>query len=155
MNSSGLLDPSYLSMCPALNFSSQTTCLSSAARARKSSLPGGVTPHTGERRGGVGGLALRCLRSSITLQRSPRSSSYSCIRWFCVIRQRASLSARWRLPLADEAASLQAHFARSVADGRFSSGIVDRSFCYDVVGHLSPLLCQSDKGRAFRCHALN
>jgi hypothetical protein len=43
MNSSGLLEPSYLSMCPALNFSSQMTCLSGAARAQKPPLPSGAS----------------------------------------------------------------------------------------------------------------
>jgi hypothetical protein len=42
----------------ALNFSVQTTSLSDGARARKLSIPDGVTSLAGERRGGVGDLAL-------------------------------------------------------------------------------------------------
>jgi hypothetical protein len=33
--------------------------------------------------------------------------------------------------------------------------VVDRSLCYNEVYHLSPLLCQWNKGRAFWCHALD
>jgi hypothetical protein len=43
----------------------------------------------------------------------------------------------------------------SVADKRFSSRVVGRSLYYDIVNRLSPLLGQSNKGRAFRYHALN
>jgi hypothetical protein len=111
MNSSRLLESSYLLMCLALNSSGQTTCLSGVARAWKPPVLDGVTSLAGERRGGVDDLALRHLRSSITLRRSSQSWSYSRYRRFCVIRRRASLSARRRLSLADAAASLQAHFA--------------------------------------------
>jgi hypothetical protein len=48
-------------MCLALNFSSQTTYLSDGARARKLSLPDGVTSLTREHHVGVGDLALRRL----------------------------------------------------------------------------------------------
>jgi hypothetical protein len=58
MNSSGLPDLSYLSMCPVLNFSSQTTYLSDGARAWKPPLPVGVTSLTGEHHGRVDNLAL-------------------------------------------------------------------------------------------------
>jgi hypothetical protein len=50
-----------LSMCPALNFSGQTTYLSDGAIAQKPPLPDGVTSLTGERGGGVDDLALKCL----------------------------------------------------------------------------------------------
>jgi hypothetical protein len=99
-------------MCPPLNFSGQTTCLSSAARAWKPPLPDGVTSLVGERHRGVGDLALRHLRSSIMLQRSSWLRPYSYCQQFCVIRRRTLLSARRRLPLADAAASLWACFAR-------------------------------------------
>jgi hypothetical protein len=113
MNFSVLLDPSYLSMCPALNFSDQITCLSGGARAQKPPLPDGVTSLTGERRGGVDDLALTHLWSSMMLQRSSRSRTHSR-RWrFWVIRRHASLSARWRLPLANDVASLRTLFAQS------------------------------------------
>jgi hypothetical protein len=45
-------------------------------------LPDGVMSLTGERHGGVGGLALRHLLSSMTLQRLPRSRPYSHYRRF-------------------------------------------------------------------------
>jgi hypothetical protein len=44
---------------------------------------------------------------------------------------------------------------RSVTNRRLSLRVVGRLLCYDVVCCLSPLLCQSNKWRAFRCHALN
>jgi hypothetical protein len=142
-------------MCPTLNSSGQTTCLSGAARARKLPLLDGVTSLTEEPRGGVDDLALRHLLLSMLLWRSSRSRPLSRSRRCLVIHRHASLPARWRLSLADAAGSLQARFARSIIDIRFSSRVVGRSLCYDVVHRLSPLLCQSDKGRAFRCHTLN
>jgi hypothetical protein len=33
--------------------------------------------------------------------------------------------------------------------------VVDRLLCHDDIRHLSPLLSQSNKGRAFRCHPLD
>jgi hypothetical protein len=57
----------------------------------------------------------------------------------------ASLSARWRLPLVDDAASLRP-MVRPVTDRRFSSRVVSRSLRYDIIHHLGPLLYQSDKG---------
>jgi hypothetical protein len=33
--------------------------------------------------------------------------------------------------------------------------VADRSLCYDVVSHLSPLLYQSNKWGDFRCDTLN
>jgi hypothetical protein len=113
MNFSGLLEPSYLSMCPTLNISGQTTYLSDGATTRKPLLPDGVTSLTGERRGGVDDLFLRRIRSSMKLWRSSRSRPYSRRLRFKVIQRHASLSAKWRLPLADDAASLQALFSRS------------------------------------------
>jgi hypothetical protein len=114
MNSLGLLDPSYLLMCPALNCSSQTTYLSDGgASARKSPLPDGVTSLAREHCGGVGDLTLRRLRSSMILRRSSLSRPHYR-RWrFQVIRRHTSLLARRRLPLADDAVSLWALFARS------------------------------------------
>jgi hypothetical protein len=47
MNSSRLLEPSYLSIGPSLNLSCQETCLSDGARARKLPLPDGVAAHFG------------------------------------------------------------------------------------------------------------
>jgi hypothetical protein len=113
MNSSGLLEPSYRSMLPALNLSGHLTSLSGPARAQKLLLPLMATSSTRDRHDGVGILALMCLRSSMTLRRSSRSWPYSCMVWFWVMRHRASLLARWQLPLTDEAASLQARLARS------------------------------------------
>jgi hypothetical protein len=113
MNSSGLLELSYLSMCRALNFSGQMTYLSGAARARKLPLPDGVTSLPRDHRGWVGDLALRRLRSSMMLQRSSWSWPYSHCRWFCVIYRCTSLSARRWLPLADDTASLRARFTWS------------------------------------------
>jgi hypothetical protein len=49
-----------LLMCPALNFSGQTTYLSDGARARKPP-PDGVTSLVGEHQGGVDDLALLCI----------------------------------------------------------------------------------------------
>jgi hypothetical protein len=57
MNYSGLLEPSYLSMDPGLNLSSQATYLSDGARAQKPPLPARVVTRSGEHRGGVGVLA--------------------------------------------------------------------------------------------------
>jgi hypothetical protein len=45
-------------MCPSLNFSGQTTCLSDGARAQKPPRPDGVTSLTEERRGGFSDLSL-------------------------------------------------------------------------------------------------
>jgi hypothetical protein len=113
MNSSGLLQLSYLSMYPALNFSGQTTYLSGAARAQKPHLPDGVMSLAGDHCGLVGGLALRCLRLSMTLRRSSWPQPYSRSRRFCVIRRCALLSANRWLPLVDGTASIWARFARS------------------------------------------
>jgi hypothetical protein len=44
---------------------------------------------------------------------------------------------------------------RSITDIRLASRVAGQSLCYAIVCCLSPLLCQSNKGRAFRCHALN
>jgi hypothetical protein len=63
---------------------------------------------------GVDDLALRRLRSSMTLQRASQSCPVSC-RWrFWVIRCLALLSARWRLPLAEDATSLWARLTQSM-----------------------------------------
>jgi hypothetical protein len=42
-----------------------------------------------------------------------------------------------------------------VADRRLPSRAADRFLRYHEVCYLSPLLCQRNKGRIFRCHALN
>jgi hypothetical protein len=57
MNSSRLLEPSYLLIDSGLNLSGQATCLSDGARARKSPLPTEVATHSGQCRGGVSNLA--------------------------------------------------------------------------------------------------
>jgi hypothetical protein len=144
MISLGLLEPSYLSMCPALNLFGHTTCLSGAARVWKSPLPNGVTSLAGERHGGVSDHALRCLWSSMMLRRLSWSRPQSCYRRYCVICHHVSLSARrWLSLAAAAAASLRTHFARLC------------NLLSTEVSCLSPLLCQSDKGRLFECHALN
>jgi hypothetical protein len=57
MNSSGLLEPSYLSIGPGLNLSGQETYLSAGARAQKPPLSDGVGAHSRECCGGDGDLA--------------------------------------------------------------------------------------------------
>jgi hypothetical protein len=57
MNSSELLEPSYLLIDLGLNLSSQATYLSDGAKVRKPPLLVGVAAHSGERRGGVDDLA--------------------------------------------------------------------------------------------------
>jgi hypothetical protein len=69
MNSSGLLEPSYLSIGLGLNLSRQTTYLSSGARAWNAPLPDGVGTCAGESHGGDGVHALLRLMSSIMLRR--------------------------------------------------------------------------------------
>jgi hypothetical protein len=146
-------------MCPALNFSGHLTCLSGVARARKPPLPDGITPPARDRRGGVDDLALRCLQSSMMLWRSSRSWPLSRNSRFRVIRHCASLSARRWLPLTEDVVHFRLAsprlIVRLVISRRLSLRVADRSLYYDVVCCLSPLLCQSNKGRAFRCHALN
>jgi hypothetical protein len=146
-------------MCPALNFSGHLICLSGVVRARKPPLPDGITSPARDHRGGVADLALRCLQSSMMLWRSSRSWPLSRNWRFRVIRHCASLSARRRLPLTEDAIhfglALPHLIVRLVINRRLSSRVAGRSLYYDVVCCLSPLLCQSNKGRAFRCHALN
>jgi hypothetical protein len=157
MNSSGLLDLSYLLMCPALNFSSQMTCLSGGARAWKLPLPDGVTSLDGEHRVEVGDVSLRCLWSSMMLRKLSQSQSYSHI-WRCwVIHRCMLLSARWRLLLTGDAI----HFRLASPDrsiGCRQKVLLEGCRPITLLWHSlppQPLVCQSDKGRAFRCHMLN
>jgi hypothetical protein len=58
------------------------------------------------------------------------------------------------------AASQRCHFTLGsprpiVADRGFPLRVTDRSLRYDEVCCLSPLMCQCNKGRAFRWHALD
>jgi hypothetical protein len=112
MNSSGLLEPSYLSMDLGLNLLGQTTCLSDGARAWKPPLLARVVALFRDHHGGVGERPRRRLLLSMMLWRSSQSRPYSHCRWFCVIRRRTSLSARRLLPLADAAVLLWALLAR-------------------------------------------
>jgi hypothetical protein len=73
MNSSRLLESSYLSIGPDLNLSGQETYLSVGATVQNPPLSDGVAAHSGERSGGDGDLARRRLLSSMTLRRSSRS----------------------------------------------------------------------------------
>jgi hypothetical protein len=57
MNSSRLLDPSYLLMCSVLNLSDHLTSLSGAARVQKLPLPDGMSSPARDQRGGVNDLA--------------------------------------------------------------------------------------------------
>jgi hypothetical protein len=101
-------------MWPALNLASHWTSLSGPARPRKPLLPVGVTSLTNYRRGGLGVLSRKCLRSSITFQRSSRSWPYSRTLRFWVMHRRASFLAKRRLGLNEDATSLRARLARSL-----------------------------------------
>jgi hypothetical protein len=101
-------------MWPALNLASHWTSLSGPARVRKPLLPVGVTPLTNCRRGGLGVLSRKRLRSSITFPRSSRSRSYSRTLRFWVMHRRASFPVKRRLGLKEDATSLQARLARSL-----------------------------------------
>jgi hypothetical protein len=116
-------------MWPALNLAAHWTSLSGPARARKPLLPIGVTPLTNCRRGGLGVLSWRRLRSSITFRRSSRPRPYSRTLWFWVMRRRASFPAKRRLGLKEEATSLRARLARSLwlPDGSLRGTPVDFS----------------------------
>jgi hypothetical protein len=116
-------------MWPALNLVGHWTSLSGPARAWKPLLPVGVTPPTNCRRGGLGVLSWKCLRSSITLQRLSRSRSYSRTLRFWVMHHRASFPAKHRLALKEEATSLRARLAQSLwpPDGSLRGMPVDFS----------------------------
>jgi hypothetical protein len=101
-------------MWPALNLAGHWTCLSGLPRVRKPLLPVGVTPRTNCRRGGLGVLSWKRLRSSITFRRSSRSRPYSRTLRFWVMRRRASFPAKRRLGLKEDATSLRARLARSL-----------------------------------------
>jgi hypothetical protein len=101
-------------MWPALNLAGHWTSLSGLARARKPLLPVGVMPLTNCRRGGLGALSWKRLRSSITFQRSSRSRSYSQTLRFWVMRRHASFPAKRRLWLKEDTTSLRARLARSL-----------------------------------------
>jgi hypothetical protein len=116
-------------MWPDLNLAGHLTSLSGPTRAWNPPLHVGVTPLTRNRCGGLGVLSRMRLRSSMTLQRSSQLWSYSHILWLCVMRRRASFSARCRFGLAEDAASLQARLARSLwpADGSLQGPLADFS----------------------------
>jgi hypothetical protein len=101
-------------MWPTLNLASHWTSLSGPARARKPFLHVGVTPLTNCRRGGLGVLSWKRLRSSIRFRRSSRSRLYSRTLRFWVMRRRASFPAKRRLGLKEDATSLRARLARSL-----------------------------------------
>jgi hypothetical protein len=103
--------------------------MSGPARARKPLLPVGVTPLTNCRRGGLGVLSWKRLRSSITFWRSSQSRPYSRTLRFWVIRRHASFPAKRRLGLKEDATSLRAHLARSLwpLDGSLRGTPVDFS----------------------------
>jgi hypothetical protein len=116
-------------MWPALNLAGHWTSLSGPARARKPLLPIWVTSLTNCRRGGLGVLSQKRLRSSIAFRRSSRSRSYSRTLRFCVMRRRASFPAKRRLGLNEDATSLRARLARSLwsPDGSLRGTPVDFS----------------------------
>jgi hypothetical protein len=116
-------------MWPALNLADHWTSLSGPARARKPLLPIGVTPLTNCRRGGLGVLSQKRLRSSVTFRRSSRSRSYSQTLRFWVMRRRALFPAKRRLGLNEDATSLRARLARSLwpPDGSLRGPPVDFS----------------------------
>jgi hypothetical protein len=116
-------------MWPALNLAGHWTSLSGPARARKPLLPVGITPLTNCRRGGLGVLSWKRLRSSITFRRSSRSRPYSQTLRFWVMHRRASFPAKHRLGLKEDATSLRAHLARSLwpPDGSLWGMLVDFS----------------------------
>jgi hypothetical protein len=98
-------------------------------KAWKPLLPTLAMSPTRDCRGGVGVLALTRLRYSMTLRRSSRSKPYSRMLKLWVMRQHTSLSARRRLPLIDEAASLQARLARSWLTTEGSCGELPTVHC--------------------------
>jgi hypothetical protein len=116
-------------MWPALNLAGHWTSLSGPARARKPFLLVGVTSLTNCRRGALGVLSRKCLRSSITFRRSSRSRSYSRTLRFWVMRRHASFPAKRRLGLNEDATSLRARLARSLwpPDGSLRGTPVDFS----------------------------
>jgi hypothetical protein len=116
-------------MWPALNLAGHWTSLSGPTRARKPLLPVGVTPLTNCRRGGLGVLSRKRLRSSITFWRSSRSQPYSRTLRFWVMRRHASFPAKHRLGLNEDATSLRARLARSLwpPDGSLRGAPVDFS----------------------------
>jgi hypothetical protein len=101
-------------MWPAMNLAGHWTSLSDPARERKPLLPIGVTSLTNCRRGGLGVLSQKRLRSSITFRRSSRSRLYSRTLRFWVMRHRASFPAKRRLGLNEDATLLRARLARSL-----------------------------------------
>jgi hypothetical protein len=116
-------------MWPTLNLAGHWTSLSGPARARKPLLPVGVTSLTNCRRGGLGVLSWKRIRSSITFRRSSRSRSYSRTLRFWVMRRRASFPAKRRLGLKEDATSLRARLARLLwpPDGSLQGTPVDFS----------------------------
>jgi hypothetical protein len=116
-------------MWPALNLAGHWTSLSGPTRAWKPLLPVGVTPLTNCRRGGLGILSQKRLRSSIMFQRSSRSRPYSQTLWFWVMRHRASFPAKRRLGLKEDVTSLRARLARSLwpPDGSLRGTSIDFS----------------------------
>jgi hypothetical protein len=116
-------------MWPALNLAGHWTSLSGPARVRKPLLPVGVTPLTNYRRGRLGVLSRKRIRSSITFRRSSRSRPYSRTLRFWVMRRRASFSAKRRLGLKEDATSLGTRLARSLwpPDGSLRETPVDFS----------------------------
>jgi hypothetical protein len=143
-------------MWPALNLAGHWTSLSGPARARKPLLPVGVTSLTNCRRGGLGVLSQKCLRSSITFWRSSRSQPYSRTLRFCVMRRRASFPAKRRLRLNEDATSLQARLARSLwpPDGSLRGTPVNFSATTRFAAS-APCCAKRAKGRAVGCHPLN
>jgi hypothetical protein len=116
-------------MWPGLNLASHLTSLSGLARAWNPLLPIGVTSIARNRCGGLDVLSRMRLRSSMTLRRSSRLRPYSRILRSCVRRRRASFLARCQFGLIEDAASLQAHLARSLcpADGSLLGPLADFS----------------------------
>jgi hypothetical protein len=113
----------------ALNLAGHWTSLSGPARARKPLLPIGVTSLTNCRRGGLGVLSRKCLRSSITFRRSSRSRPYSRTLRFWVMRRHVSFPAKCQLGLNEDATSLWARLARSLwpPDGSLRGTSIDFS----------------------------
>jgi hypothetical protein len=116
-------------MWPALNLAVHWTSLSGLTRVRKPLLPVGVMPLTNCRRGGLGVLSRKRLRSSITFRRSSRSWPYFRTLRFWVMRRHASFPAKRRLGLKEDATSLRARLARSLwpPDGSLQGTPIDFS----------------------------
>jgi hypothetical protein len=131
----------------ALNLAGHQTSLSGPTRAQNPLLPVGVMPLAGNHCGGLGDLSQMRLRSSMTLQRSSRLRPYSHVLWFCVMRRRASFSARCRFGLAEDVASLRACLARLLwlADGSLRSLLADFSATTRFTSS-APCLARSARG---------